>query len=80
MHCPEQDQVISGLCSKSIIFLTDILSGKTMRKVMADLARNKQVIIPPTIEDPNVFADIKRALQELGYATTAPDPQMSRKD
>ncbi|KAG4065188.1 hypothetical protein HA402_007585 [Bradysia odoriphaga] len=55
-------------------------SGKTMRKVMADLARNKQIIVPATIEDPTVFPDIKRALQELGYATTAPDPLLSRKE
>lgn len=49
-----------------------------MRKVMADLARNKVVTIPATIEDPNVFSDIKRALQELGYAKSAPDPQMRK--
>ena len=48
-----------------------------MRKAMADLARNKSVILPATVEDPTVFKDIKRALQELGYAMTAPDPQMS---
>lgn len=52
-------------------------SGKTMRKSMADLARNKSVILPATIEDASVFIDIKRALQELGYAQTAPDPQLS---
>lgn len=51
-----------------------------MRKVMADLARNKLVTIPATIEDATVFPDIIRALQELGYAKTAPDPQMSRKE
>lgn len=41
---------------------------------MADFARNKQVILPGTIDDPTVFKDIRRALQELGYASTAPDP------
>lgn len=51
-----------------------------MRKVMADLARNKQIIIPATVEDPTVFPDIKRALQELGYATSAPDPLLSLKE
>lgn len=43
---------------------------------MADFARNQQVILPGTIEDPTVFGDIRRALQELGYAQTAPDPQL----
>lgn len=47
---------------------------------MAELAHNQQVIIPATIEDATAFPDIKRALQELGYATTAPDPQISRKE
>lgn len=46
---------------------------------MADFARNKQVILPGTIEDPSVYHDIRRALQELGYAQTAPDPITSRK-
>lgn len=53
--------------------------GKTLRKSMAEFARNKQVILPGTIEDPSVFTDIRRALQELGYAQTAPDPMTSRK-
>lgn len=48
-----------------------------MRKAMADLARNKQVILPATVEDHTVFKDIKRGLQELGYAMTAPDPMFS---
>ncbi|XP_059621935.1 acyl-CoA synthetase short-chain family member 3, mitochondrial isoform X2 [Phlebotomus argentipes] len=52
-------------------------SGKTMRKSMADFARNKQVVLPATIEDATVFTDIRRALQELGYAMTAPDPVLS---
>lgn len=52
-------------------------SGKTMRKSMADFAANKRVILPGTIEDPTVFKDIKRALQELGYAMNAPDPVSS---
>lgn len=45
---------------------------------MSDFARNKQVILPGTIEDPTVFHDIRRALQELGYAQTAPDPLTTR--
>lgn len=48
-----------------------------MRKAMADLARNKQVILPGTVEDPSVFMDIRRALQGIGYAMTAPDPKVS---
>lgn len=51
--------------------------GKTMRKSMSDFARNKRVILPATIEDATVFTDIRRALQELGYAMTAPDPVLS---
>ena len=31
--------------------------------------------IPPTIEDPTVYADIKKVLQRLGYAINAPDPE-----
>lgn len=46
---------------------------------MSDFAKNKQVILPATIEDASVFQDIRRALQELGYAQTAPDPITSRK-
>jgi len=49
-------------------------SGKTMRKALADFARNKTVNLPATIEDPTVFIDIRRALNELGYATQAPSP------
>lgn len=51
-------------------------SGKTARKTIADLADGKQVKIPPTIEDPSVYKDIKSSLIELGYAVNAPDPQM----
>ncbi|XP_058821035.1 acyl-CoA synthetase short-chain family member 3, mitochondrial [Topomyia yanbarensis] len=54
-------------------------SGKTMRKAMADFAANKTVILPGTIEDVSVFDDIKRALQELGYATNAPMPVVGNK-
>lgn len=43
---------------------------------MADFARNKLVILPGTIEDAGVYKDIRRALQELGYAKVAPDPQI----
>lgn len=45
-----------------------------MRKSMADLARNRQIVLSPTLEDNTVYPDIKRALQELGFAMTAPDP------
>jgi propionyl-CoA synthetase len=55
------------------------ISGKTMRKSMADFARNKTVNLPATIEDPTVFKDIRRALQELGYAMTAPDPVIANR-
>lgn len=41
---------------------------------MADFARNKQVILPGTIEDASVFLNIRDTLQKLGYAQTAPDP------
>lgn len=44
---------------------------------MADFARNKLVVLPATIEDASVFTDIRRALQELGYAMTAPDPVLT---
>lgn len=50
-----------------------------MRKSMADLARNRQVILPATVEDAGVYKDIKRALQELGHAITAPDPMLAQR-
>ncbi|XP_021942773.1 acyl-CoA synthetase short-chain family member 3, mitochondrial isoform X2 [Zootermopsis nevadensis] len=50
-------------------------SGKTARKSIADLARNKLVKISGTIEDPTVYKEIKAVLQKLGYAKIAPDPQ-----
>lgn len=45
-----------------------------MRRALADFAGNKTVNLPATIEDPTVFIDIRRALNELGYATSAPSP------
>lgn len=46
---------------------------------MADFARNKQVILPGTVEDPTVFKEIRRALQELGYAMSAPEPHLAQR-
>lgn len=46
---------------------------------MADFAANKTVILPATIEDVEVFEDIRRALQELGYAMNAPMPVVGNK-
>ncbi|XP_041763685.1 acyl-CoA synthetase short-chain family member 3, mitochondrial isoform X1 [Anopheles merus] len=51
-------------------------TGKTLRKAMADLAANKHITIPATVEDATVFVDVKRALRELGYAMAAPDPEL----
>ncbi|KNC26844.1 hypothetical protein FF38_13006 [Lucilia cuprina] len=51
-------------------------SGKTMRKALADFAKNELVVLPATIEDPTVFGDIRRALQCLGYAMNTPEPIM----
>jgi propionyl-CoA synthetase len=51
-------------------------SGKTMRKSLSDFARNKTVKLPATIEDASVFTDIRRALNELGYALSAPMPSL----
>lgn len=56
-----------------------LFTGKTMRKAMADFAANKSVILPATVEDATVFKDIRRALQELGYAMNAPDPVVGMK-
>ncbi|EDW83410.1 uncharacterized protein Dwil_GK22332 [Drosophila willistoni] len=53
-------------------------SGKTMRKAMADFARNEKVILPATIDDATVFTEIRRALQHLGYAMSAPDPIVAK--
>lgn len=59
-------------------FLNNFI-GKILRKTMADFARNKQVILPATIEDASVFQEIRETLQRLGYARTAPDPITTRK-
>lgn len=59
----------------SIPALPRTRSGKIARKSISDLARNKHVKIPATIENAEVYKDIKLALQKLGYAKTAPDPQ-----
>lgn len=53
-------------------------SGKTMRKAMADFARNERVVLPATIDDASVFVEIRRALQHLGYAMSAPDPIVAK--
>ncbi|KAH8278566.1 hypothetical protein KR018_005243, partial [Drosophila ironensis] len=53
-------------------------SGKTMRKAMADFARNERVVLPATIDDASVFTEIRRALQQLGYAMSAPDPIVAK--
>lgn len=45
-----------------------------MRKTMADMARSKSIVLPATVEDVSVFTDIRRALQELGYARNAQEP------
>ncbi|XP_058806481.1 acyl-CoA synthetase short-chain family member 3, mitochondrial isoform X2 [Phymastichus coffea] len=50
-------------------------SGKTCRKSIADLARSKRVKIVSTIEDASVYKYVKEALQKLGYAQNAPDPE-----
>lgn len=55
-------------------------SGKTMRRVMADFAKNQLVEIPSTIEDPTVFGGLRQALQTLGYAMNAPDPTLTTKN
>lgn len=49
-------------------------SGKTARKSIADLARNKSIKISPTIEDPTVYVDIMEALKRCGYGLEAPNP------
>ena len=46
----------------------------TARKTIADLADEKSLKIPPTIEDPTVYKGLKEALQSIGYALDAPDP------
>lgn len=50
-----------------------------MRKSLSDFARNKTVKLPATIEDATVFVDVRRALNELGYAISAPLPSVEIK-
>lgn len=76
--------IIGPIASFKLVSPVEMLprtrSGKTMRKSMADFAQNKQVILPATIEDASVFKDIRRAMQELGYAMTAPEPVFSTRN
>ena len=65
--------ILSTPCSWKKITFPNL--GKTARKTIADLADGKQVKIPPTIEDPTVYKNIKLSLQKIGYAINAPDPQ-----
>ena len=44
-------------------------SGKTARKSIADLAAGRAIKIPPTIEDPTVYDNIREGLESLGYRT-----------
>lgn len=70
--------VIGPIASFRLIGAVEALprtrSGKVLRKAMADMARCKAVALPATVEDVSVFKDVKRALQELGYARNAADP------
>lgn len=50
-------------------------SGKICRKSISDLAKNKQIRIAGTVEDPTVYKDIIKTLQKLGFAKTVPDPE-----
>lgn len=52
-------------------------SGKTARKSIADLARDKTIKIPPTIEDPSIYLDVLAALRRCGFGLSAPDPVAS---
>ena len=49
-------------------------SGKTARKSIADLAKNKSIKISPTIEDPYVYRDILNSLRRIGFANDVEDP------
>lgn len=51
-------------------------SGKTARKTLADLARDKPIKVPPTIENPAIYRDILAALRRHGFALDAPDPAL----
>ncbi|XP_037951461.1 acyl-CoA synthetase short-chain family member 3, mitochondrial-like [Teleopsis dalmanni] len=70
--------VVGPIASFRLIAAVDALprtrSGKTMRKAMADFAKNELVTLPATIEDPSVFVGIRTALQSLGHAMNTPDP------
>ncbi|GAU94110.1 hypothetical protein RvY_05940 [Ramazzottius varieornatus] len=44
-------------------------SGKIPRSSIVQMAENKEVQIPSTIEDADVYPEIKKALQSIGYAT-----------
>ncbi|XP_015515112.2 acyl-CoA synthetase short-chain family member 3, mitochondrial isoform X2 [Neodiprion lecontei] len=60
----------------SVEALPKTRSGKTCRKSIADLARSMRIQIPSTIEDPTAYTGIIMALQKLGYAKNAPDPEL----
>lgn len=55
------------LCA-SVKALPKTRSGKTPRKSFADLAKDKNIVIPPTIEDPTAYQHVLRGLRKCGYA------------
>ncbi|XP_022915542.1 acyl-CoA synthetase short-chain family member 3, mitochondrial [Onthophagus taurus] len=50
-------------------------SGKVCRKSISNMAKDQEVKISGTVEDPTVYKDIKSVLQKLGFAISGPDPQ-----
>lgn len=75
----EVRKLIGPIASFKIVAAVSALprtrSGKIIRKSIAHLARSMLVKISSTIEDPTVYQEIKRVLQKLGYAKSAPDPE-----
>ncbi|MCL4129603.1 UNVERIFIED_CONTAM: hypothetical protein GTU68_050729, partial [Idotea baltica] len=61
------------LCA-SIPSIPKTRSGKTPRKTFADLARDKNIIIPPTIEDPLAYRNVVDSLRKCGFATKVSYP------
>jgi propionyl-CoA synthetase len=47
-------------------------SGKILRGVMQKIADSEEYKMPATIDDPAILAEIKQALEQVGYAKRAP--------
>ena len=62
-------------CFKRVLFVNQLpktRSGKILRKTLRQMADNSDYKVPPTIDDPNVLADIKSLMESHGFSVKSP--------